>query len=91
VALLWTSSARGDLVRIYEFLGPVDLRAAGVAVRQLVAGAKRIAVHPRLGNRLRGFGRREVRRLLIGDHELRYELAGRDIIVLRIFHTREDR
>ncbi|HEX9570679.1 MAG TPA: type II toxin-antitoxin system RelE/ParE family toxin [Burkholderiales bacterium] len=34
---------------------------------------------------------REVRRILIGDYEIRYELAGRDVFVLRIFHTREDR
>ena len=29
--------------------------------------------------------------MLIGDYEIRYELAGKDISLLRIFHTREDR
>ena len=91
MALRWTASARADLVRIHEFLEPVNPRAAAAAVQQLVAGAKRIPAHPRLGTRLAGFGRREVRRLLVGAYELRYELAGRDIFVLRIFHTREDR
>jgi plasmid stabilization system protein ParE len=41
--------------------------------------------------RLPEFAPREVRRILIGDYEIRYELAERDLIVLRIFHTREDR
>lgn len=91
MALRWTSSARADLVRLHEFLAPVNPRAAAIAVRQIVAGARRIAARPRLGQRLREFAGREVRRLLIGDYELRYELAGRDVFVLRIFHTREDR
>jgi hypothetical protein len=40
---------------------------------------------------LREFSPREVRRMLIGDYEIRYELTVRDVFVLRIFHTREDR
>jgi hypothetical protein len=29
--------------------------------------------------------------VLLQKHEIRYEVSGTDIIVLRIFHTREDR
>jgi len=91
VALRWTTSARADLVRLHEFLEPVNPHAAALVVRQLVAGAKRIPERPRLGQRLREFAPREVRRILIGDYEMRYELTARDVFVLRIFHTREDR
>jgi plasmid stabilization system protein ParE len=91
MALRWTTSARSDLVRLHEFLVESNPRAAALAVRHVIAGAKRIPAHPRLGQCLRGFTGREVRRLLIGDYELRYEIAGKDIFVLRIFHTREDR
>ena len=91
MALRWTTSAKADLVRLYEFLQPVNPRAAALVVRHIVAGAKRIPARPRLGQRLRQFSGREVRRLLIGDYEIRYELAGRDVFLLRIFHTREDR
>lgn len=91
MALRWTTSARADLVRLHEFLETVNPRAAARAVRLLVAGAKRIPARPRLGQRLREFADREVRRILVGDYEIRYELAGRDVFVLRIFHTREDR
>jgi len=91
VALRWTSKAHSDLVRLYEFLRPVNSQAAGRAVRQLVAGAKRIPAHPRLGIRLREFEPREVRRVLVGDYEIRYELTEKDVVVLRLFHTREDR
>ena len=91
MALRWTTSARADLVRLHEFLDPVNPRAAALAVRHIVAGAKRIPARPRLGQRLRQFARREVRRVLIGDYEIRYELAGQDVFLLRIFHSREDR
>lgn len=91
MALRWTASARSDLVRLHEFLAPVNPRAAALTVRHLVAGVSRIPAQPRIGQRLRQFAAREVRRVLIGDYEIRYELAGRDVFVLRIFHTREDR
>ncbi len=91
MALRWTGKARSDLVRLHEFLAPVNPSAAARAVRQLVAGVKRIPAHPRLGVRLPEFAPREVRRVLVGDYEIRYELMGSDVVVLRIFHTREDR
>jgi plasmid stabilization system protein ParE len=91
VALVWTSEAQSDLVRLYEFLQPVNPAAAVRVVRQLVAGVKRIPRHPRLGVHLPQFDPREVRRVLVGDYEIRYEVTDRNIFVLRIFHTREDR
>ncbi len=91
MALRWTSKAQSDLARLYEFLRPVYPTAAVQVVRQLVAGARRIPAHPRLGVRLSEFEPREVRRVLVGDYELRYELTDSDVFVLRIFHTREDR
>ena len=87
----WTSSAQADLARLYEFLAPLHPPAAARTVRQIVAAANRLPVQPRLGARLHQFGDREVRRIVIGDHEMRYEIAGTDLYVLRVFHTREDR
>ncbi len=91
MGLKWTSKAHSDLVRLHEFLKPVDSRAAIRAVRQLVAAAKRIPVHPRLGVRIPDFDPREVRKVFVGDYEIRYEVTDVNIFILRIFHTREDR
>ena len=91
MALRWTSKAHADLVRLHEFLQPVNPTAAARVVQHIVAGVKRIPAHPRLGLRLPEFAPREVRRVLVGDYEIRYELAGTDVLVLRIFHAREDR
>ena len=91
MALQWTGKAYADLVRLHEFLDPVDSRTAIRVVRQLAAGAKRIPVHPRLGVRLPEFDPREVRKVFVGGYEIRYEVADSDVFILRIFHTREDR
>jgi len=37
------------------------------------------------------FEPREARRILVGHHEMRYEIRGSTIYVLRLWHTREDR
>jgi plasmid stabilization system protein ParE len=91
VALKWTSKAHSDLVRLHEFLEPVNPVAAARIVRHLVAGAKRIPTHPRLGLQMPEFSPREVRKLLVADYEIRYELTNTNVFILRIFHTREDR
>ena len=91
MALRWTTKAQADLARLYEFLQPVHPPAAVRAVRGLLAAVRRIPARPRLGARLPGFGDREVRRIIAGNYEIRYELSANDVYVLRIFHTREDR
>ena len=91
MALRWTLAAYADLRRIHEFLEPVNPSAAARAVRLVIARVRRIPTQPRLGERLPGFADREVRRVLVRGYEIRYEVSGANLIVLRIFHAREDR
>lgn len=91
MALRWTSLANQDLVRLHEFLAPVNPAAAAKAVDVIVAGVRRLAVHPRLGRRLERYNPREVRTIVVNDYEVRYELREHDLIVLRLWHVREDR
>ena len=89
--LRWTSKAHADLTRLYEFLAPVNQPAAARAIQALVAAPARLLEHPRLGERLDEFAPREVRRILVGRYELRYEIRNSTIYVLRLWHTRESR
>lgn len=89
--LKWTSKAVSDLARLHEFLAPVNKRAAARTVKSLAAAPARLLEHPRIGEKLEEFEPREVRRLLIGHYEMRYEIQSSTIFVLRIWHTREDR
>ncbi len=89
--LKWTRRALSDLERLYEFLEPVNPPAAARVVQALVAAPARLLKHPRLGERLDEFEPREVRRILAGRYEIRYEIQESTLYVLRLWHTREDR
>ncbi|MEO8991552.1 MAG: type II toxin-antitoxin system RelE/ParE family toxin [Nitrosospira sp.] len=91
MALKWTKSAERDLVRLHAFLAAVNPCAAAQVVRQLVAGAEQLLAYPQLGVRLDEFAPRDVRRVIVSDYELRYELMGTMIYILRLWHVREDR
>lgn len=89
--LKWTSKALADLARLYEFLVPVNRTAAARTVQSLTGAPASLLVNPRLGERLEEFEPREVRRILVGRYEMRYEVQESSIYILRIWHTREDR
>ena len=87
----WTSRALADMVRLYEFLAVVNQPAAARTVQQLTAAPTSLLANPRIGERLDEFQPRSVRRILIGHYEMRYEVAGDTLYILRLWHTREDR
>ncbi|MBC7780673.1 MAG: type II toxin-antitoxin system RelE/ParE family toxin [Proteobacteria bacterium] len=89
--LKWSRSAIGDLARLHAFLAPVNPTAATRLMGRLKQAPKMLQVEPRLGASLLEFAPREVRRMLVDDYELRYEVADDLVIVLRLWHTREDR
>jgi len=89
--LKWTSKALADLTRLYEFLAPVNQPAAARAVQALTKSPTILLTNPRIGEQLFQFQPREVRRILIGAYEVRYEIQASIIYVLRLWHTREDR
>lgn len=87
----WTGRAVSDLARLYEFLAPVNPAAAARTVQSLSTAPTSLLVNPRIGKRLQEFDPREVRRIIVGQYEMRYEIAAATIYVLRLWHTREDR
>lgn len=89
--LKWTSKALSDLARLYDFLAQVNKRAAARTVQSLTAAPIRLLEHPRIGEKLEEFEPREVRRILVGHYEMRYEIRESTIHVLRLWHTREHR
>ena len=89
--LKWTSKALTDLVRLYEFLATANKQAAARAVQALTKAPTILLTNPRIGEQLFEFEPREVRRLLIGHYEMRYEIQESTVYMLRLWHTREDR
>ncbi|WP_215404113.1 type II toxin-antitoxin system RelE/ParE family toxin [Janthinobacterium sp. JC611] len=89
--LQWSSKALSDLVRLHEFLAAVNKAAAARVIKALTTAAAGLVANPRIGQKLEEFEPGEVRRILIGHYEMRYEIVGSRIFVLRVWHTREER
>lgn len=87
----WTGAASSDLVRLHQHLAPVAPEAAARVVQQLARAPDRLLDYPRIGEKLDAYAPREVRRIIVGDYELRYEIVDGAIFVLRLWHYRENR
>lgn len=87
----WTRKASSDLVRLHEHLRPVAPEAAARVVQQLANAPDRLLDFPRIGEKLKAYEPREVRRIIVADYEMRYEIAAATIFILRLWHSRENR
>ncbi|MBA0215998.1 type II toxin-antitoxin system RelE/ParE family toxin [Pectobacterium brasiliense] len=87
----WTSKALSDLARLYEFLALANQPAAKRVIQALTQSPSTLITNPRIGEQLFQFDPREVRRILVGEYEVRYEILDATIYVLRLWHTRENR
>ena len=89
--LKWTSKALADLARLYEFLAPVNQTAAANILQSLTNAPTTLLTNPRIGEQLFEFEPREVRRIIVGKYEVRYEIQESTLYVLRLWHTLEQR
>ncbi len=89
--LRWTRKALSDLTRLHDFPAPANPSAAARAVQALARAHNVRLTTPRIGEQLFEFEPREVRRLLVGHYEMRYEVRDSTVYVLRLWHTRENR
>ncbi len=87
----WTTKASSDLLRLYEHLNPVAPDAAKRLIQQLARAPDKLLDFPRIGEKLEAYEPREVRRILVGNYELRYEIANATIFILRLWRRRENR
>jgi plasmid stabilization system protein ParE len=87
----WTSKALSDLTRFHEFHALTNLQAADRTVDALSEAVEYLSDFPKMGEVIEKFHPREVRRILMEQYELRYEIHPDYIEKLRIWHTREYR
>lgn len=87
----WTKRGLTDVARLHEFLAAMDSSAAASVVRKLTNAPNMFLKTPRMGEQLFEFSPREVRRVFVGQYEVRYEIREYTIFILRVWHTRESR
>ncbi|TDI48191.1 MAG: type II toxin-antitoxin system RelE/ParE family toxin [Acidobacteria bacterium] len=91
--LVWLPEARDDIQRLFDFLLERDPAAAERAVRTIQLGSMSLLEYPRVGRSLDDeTGRRE---LFVpfgaGAYVIRYVILDEQIVVIRVWHSREKR
>jgi plasmid stabilization system protein ParE len=87
----WYKAAQQDFERFIQFKLRHSVPLAE-SFESLGKKVERLLLEmPRLGEPLAQFLPKEVRRWLEGDYEFRYEIRTDEVVVLRVFHTKEDR
>lgn len=90
--LIWSPTARADLVRLRQFIEPHNSEAARNVAQSLKKAVNLIIQHPGAGSRLDG---RQDRELFVPfgqrGYVIRYRPVDNAIVILKIWHSLEDR
>ena len=89
--LKWSNQAVADVARLHDFLAKMNPTAAARALQTLTVAPRQLLDRPQSGRQLEQYLPREVRRIIIGKYEMRYELVESTVFILRVWHTREER
>ena len=90
-SLYWLPEAQNDIQRLHEFLHEKNAEAAQRMVNTILDGADKLLSFPEIGKPLNDELKR--RELFLsfggGSYVLRYRLDGENIVVIRVWHSRE--
>ena len=92
LSLIWSATARSDLIRLREFIQPHNSRAAKKSSDKILKAAKLILDNPAIGKPIEG---RQDYELVTpfgqNSYILRYQIIEQNIVILKVWHSREDR
>ena len=92
LSLVWSATARADLIRLHAFIQPHNPRAAKQSAGKILKATRLILDNPAIGTPLEGrqdyelftpFGQ--------NGYIFRYQIIERKIVILKIWHSRENR
>jgi plasmid stabilization system protein ParE len=89
----WSAAALADLDRFAVFLHERHPALAAIVAREILAKAQFLEKHPHLGRPIGEHGqyRQIVLEVLRGKYIFRYRVAGDRLVILRVWHGREQR
>jgi plasmid stabilization system protein ParE len=91
--LEWSAAALADLNRFAAFLQQRHPSLAAVVAQEILAKARALEAQPQLGYPIgrRGQYRQVVLEVLRAKYIFRYRIAGERIVMMRVWHGREQR
>ena len=91
----FAAEALSDLQRLHDFIAQENPSAANHVARELLDGISGLRRFPRMGKRvavaLEQLAPDEIRDWFSGDYIVRYLILDDRIVILRVWHGREDR
>lgn len=90
--VIWTQRSLSDLQNIYDFAYKASPKHAKKLLGQITSRERQLGTFPRSGrleislNSIEG----EFRFIVEGHHKIIYKFNGADVIVVRVFDTRQD-
>lgn len=89
--LRFTPEAVEDLVRLRTFVEEKNPTAAQRIAKDLLLGMEKLKVFPEIGLKVeRAFEPQRIRDLFVGNYTVRYLIGDGEIVVLRIWHGKEN-
>ena len=91
--LVWLPGAWQDIERLFLFLRDKNPQAAKNAIKAIRIGAKQLTSFPEAGRPMEDETERRELTVAFGDsaYVLRYRLDGEIVVIIRVWHGREDR
>lgn len=87
----YSKQAVADLKRLRDFIGENTPYAAQSISQKLLEKIKLLSDHPRLGKAVQHSPNPDViRDLILGDYIIRYLISDTQIIILKVWHHREN-
>jgi plasmid stabilization system protein ParE len=89
--LRFTPETVEDLVRLRTFVEEKNPTAAQRIAKDLLLGMEKLKVFPEIGIKVeRAFEPQRIRDLFVGNYTVRYLIGDGEIVVLRIWHGKEN-
>ena len=89
--IYWALKAQDDLERIYRFALQYSRQHANDVLDRMITGSAGFKVHPAIGIQQIRYEPREVRKVILDDYEIHYELRDNAIYIVDLWHTKEER
>ncbi len=88
--LRFSPEAVDDLARLRKFIEEKNPAAAQRVARDLLLGMEKLKVLPEIGLKVdRAFEPHRIRDLFIGSYTVRYLFGKSEIVILRLWHSKE--
>src|SRR4051794_35333002 len=84
--VVWTTTARGQLLAIRRYIGQDSQAAANRMVSRIMQATKRLEPFPRSARTVPEFGRADTRELIVAPYRVIYRIDGDTVRILAVRH-----